>query len=190
MKNISILIKKIVIVIYLINTRYIVNFIKKKNYRPKCFVISFLIFSFFLDLWLFDFKLETSLFLLNTLPVYITYSKKFKASWRIGPHNSDILSIIFGSLLGTSKAEIKKDILPSNPVIPTLAPEVVGVRNGTRITFFQEGMHVTYLFWLHNQLQRLDYCKPTVPKINKRLGKKGKLLKNISFHTWTYTSFD
>jgi hypothetical protein len=189
MKNLSKLNKKIVIVIYLINTRYIVNFIKK-NYRPKCFVISFLIFSFYWGLCKGDLNLETSIFWLNTLPVYKTYSKKIQASCRIGPHNSDILSIIFGSLLGKGKAEIKNDILPSNQLIQSSTQKVVGVRNGTRITFFQEGLHVTYLFWLHNKLQRLGYCKPTLPKIKKRLGKKGKLLKNISFHTWTYTSFD
>jgi ubiquinol-cytochrome c reductase cytochrome b subunit len=89
---------------------------------------------------------------------------------RIGPHSRDIISIIFGSLLGEGDVEIKKD--------------------GTRITFFQEAMHVKYLLWLHNQLATAGYCNPTVPTIGKRLGKKGKVRKTIRFVTWTYTSFD
>jgi hypothetical protein len=46
---------------------------------------------------------------------------------RIGPHSRDIISIIFGSLLGGGYAERIKN------------------GNGTRIAFFQEAMHVKYL---------------------------------------------
>lgn len=46
---------------------------------------------------------------------------------RIGPHNREIISIIFGSLLGDAHAEQRNS------------------GNGTRITFFQEGKHVKYL---------------------------------------------
>lgn len=136
---------------------------------PKCLVISFLIISFSLDLWQSDIKgLET--YLLYTLPVYNMCSK-IKSDMRIGPHNRDIISVIFGSLLGEGTAERKPG-------------------SGTQFTFFQEAIHVKYLLWLHNQLQTWGYCKSTVPTITKKLGKKGKIRKNIRFHTWTYTSFD
>jgi len=104
------------------------------------------------------------------LPLNTTSHNKIKGDKRIGPHSIDIISIIFGSLLGGGDVERKKD--------------------GTRITFFQEAMHVKYLLWLHNQLAIRGYCNPTVPAIGKRLGKKGKVRKTIRFATWTYTSFD
>jgi len=47
---------------------------------------------------------------------------------RIGPHNIDILSIIFGSLLGDAYAEYRKQ------------------GKGTRISFMQEASHLTYLY--------------------------------------------
>lgn len=52
---------------------------------------------------------------------------KIRADRRIGPHNKLILNIIFGSLLGDGHAERR----------------IKG--NGTRITFYQEGSHVSYL---------------------------------------------
>lgn len=104
------------------------------------------------------------------MPLNSTFINKIKGDKRIGPHSIDIISIIFGSLLGEGDVERKKD--------------------GTRITFFQEAMHVKYLHWLHNQLAIWGYCNPTVPIIDKRLGKKGKVRKIIRFATWTYSSFD
>jgi hypothetical protein len=62
---------------------------------------------------------------LLTLPLNTTSHNKIKGDKRIGPHSIDIISIIFGSLLGEGDVERKKD--------------------GTRITFFQEAMHVKYL---------------------------------------------
>ena len=53
--------------------------------------------------------------------------KKIRANLRIGPHNKDILSILFGSLLGDAHAEFRLK------------------GNGTRISFYQEGSHVSYL---------------------------------------------
>lgn len=136
----------------------------------KCRVINFLIISFFVRQYFNCCQsiIKTSLFL--TMSLNSTFIKKIKGDKRIGPHSIDILSIIFGSLLGGGDLERKKD--------------------GTRITFFQEAMHVKYLLWLHNKLATWGYCNPTVPTIGKRLGKKGKVRKIIRFATWTYTSFD
>jgi hypothetical protein len=72
-----------------------------------------------------------SFFNIHTLHVF--YIKKtsnlirIPADKRIGPHNKDILSIISGSLLGDGHAERR----------------IQG--KGTRITFYQEGSHVSYL---------------------------------------------
>jgi ubiquinol-cytochrome c reductase cytochrome b subunit len=53
---------------------------------------------------------------------------RIRALKRIGPHNLKILSIIFGSLLGDSHAEYRKQ------------------GKGTRISFMQEASHLTYLY--------------------------------------------
>lgn len=98
--------------------------------------------------------------------------KRLRSDKRIGPHNFDIVSIIFGSLLGDSHAEYRSQ------------------GKGTRITFYQEYTHTTYLIWLHNLISELGYSNPTIPKIQTRLGNKGNIRKIIRFKTWTYSSFN
>lgn len=95
-----------------------------------------------------------------------------RASLRIGPHNKDILSIIFGSLLGDAHGEFRSK----------------GI--GTRISFYQESSHLAYILWLHNLIGELGYCNPRIPTIQTRLGKKGIVRKTVRFHTWTYSSFN
>lgn len=106
------------------------------------------------------------------MPLLTTGKNKIKGINRIGPHDISIYSIIFGSLLGDAHAERRKG----------------GV--GTRISFYQESTHVTYLLWLHNQLASKGYCHENLPVITTRLGKKGVVRKIVRFHTWTYTSFN
>jgi hypothetical protein len=91
--------------------------------------------------------------------------QKIRANLRIGPHNKDILSILFGSLLGDAQAEFRLK------------------GNGTRISFYQEGSHVSYLIWLHKMISDLGYCNTKLPKITTRLGKKGVVRKIIRFKT-------
>jgi ubiquinol-cytochrome c reductase cytochrome b subunit len=115
------------------------------------------------------------LFLILILLVNLTTDKvynKIKGYYRIGPHNKDIYSIIFGSLLGDGHAEKR----------------ALGI--GTRISFYQEESHVEYILFLHSILSKAGYCNIKIPVINKRLGIKGKLRKVVRFHTWTYTSFN
>lgn len=81
------------------------------------------------------------------------------------PHNIDILSLIFGSLLGEAQAEKK---IPGT---------------GTRITFYQEGLHVKYILFLHKMFSDLGYCNPKIPVITTRLGRKGKIIKMVRFST-------
>ena len=97
---------------------------------------------------------------------------RLKGIYRIGPHNEEVLSVIFGSLLGDAHAEKR----------------LLGV--GTKISFFQEAVHVVYIFYLHTILSELGYCNPKVPVVTSRLGTKGKLRKRVRFSTWTYTSFN
>lgn len=89
---------------------------------------------------------------------------------RIGPHNKDILSIIYGSLLGDGYAEKHG--------------------NGTRISFYQEHSHKYYLFWLHNYFSEKGYCNSKLPKIQTRLAENGKIRYITRFKTYTYTSFN
>jgi ubiquinol-cytochrome c reductase cytochrome b subunit len=90
---------------------------------------------------------------------------KIKGTYRIGPHNKDILSIIFGSLLGDAHAEKR----------------TLGI--GTRISFFQEETHLNYIYFLHNILSQAGYCNSKIPISRKRLGVKGKVRKIVRFHT-------
>ena len=114
-------------------------------------------------------------FLVLITPIYFGVEPKIsrlKGIYRIGPHNIDVISIIFGSLLGDAHAEKRLRGL------------------GTRISFFQEGVHVEYLLYLHKLLSELGYCNSKVPIVTNRLGTKGKIRKIIRFSTWTYTSFN
>jgi ubiquinol-cytochrome c reductase cytochrome b subunit len=90
-------------------------------------------------------------------------SKKIKGIYRIGPHNLEIISIIYGSLLGDAHAE--KRVC------------------GTRISFYQEDTHLKYIYYLHNLLEKGGYCNNVLPAIKTRLGIKGKIRKVIRFHT-------
>jgi len=94
----------------------------------------------------------------------ITYNK-LNGSTRIGPHNIDILSIIYGSLLGDAHGEKR----------------LAGL--GTRITFYQEGSHLKYILYLHNLFSQLGYCSDNIPVIQERLVKGGKVRKTARFST-------
>lgn len=101
------------------------------------------------------------------LPFYVSNTRAIK---RIGPHNQNIISIIFGSLLGDGYAEKHG--------------------NGTRICFQQEGSHSSYLLWFHQNIANLGYCKQSIPKFSSRLAKNGKLRTVLRFQTYTFSSFD
>lgn len=108
------------------------------------------------------------------ISIYIkdSLAKRVRAMARVGAHNKDILSIIYGSLLGDSHAECR-----------TLG-------HGTRFSFVQEATHKEYLLWLHNLISNLGYCSSNIPKIQTRLGTNGRLRYIVRFHTFTYSSFN
>jgi len=93
---------------------------------------------------------------------------RIPSNLRVGPHNSDILSIIYGALLGDAHAELR-DL-------------------GTRVSFYHEAIHSEYLVWLHAQVSAHGYCTPSIPAITQRLGVGGKIRQIIRFHTFTYSS--
>jgi ubiquinol-cytochrome c reductase cytochrome b subunit len=106
--------------------------------------------------------------LLLITPIYLNNKpkvRKLKGIYRIGVHNKDIISIIFGSLLGNSQSEKR----------------LLGV--GTRFSFYQEAVHVEYMLFLHKLLSELGYCNSKLPIITTRLGSKGKIRKIIRFST-------
>lgn len=105
-------------------------------------------------------------------PISSPVTKRSHVNNLIGPLNTDIISIIYGSMLGDAHAERRAG----------------GV--GTRILFFQESSHQDYLLYLHSLVANLQYCSATVPVISTRLGSKGRLRQVIRFSTWTYTSFN
>ena len=112
---------------------------------------------------------------IKAIPVLLSDGKlanRIKAYNRVGPHNTDILSIVYGTLLGDSHAEYRAQ------------------GNGTRLTFYQEAFHVEYLLWLHAQVSLMGYCNAAVPKIQTRLALGGKIRNVIRFRTFTYTSFN
>lgn len=99
-------------------------------------------------------------------------SVRLRAEKRVGPHNHDIMSIIYGSLLGDAHAEQR------------------AAGNGTRISFYQESSHSEYLLWLHGLIMNLGYCSLNVPKIALRIAPNGNIRYIIRFSTFTYSSFN
>jgi len=117
-----------------------------------------------------NFSEELTITILNSTTLFNI--GRMKANKRIGPHNKDILSIIYGGLLGDAHAEKRS------------------TGNGTRISFYQEGSHGSYLIWLHQKVSDLGYCNPILPEIKTRLGSKGIVRKIIRFHTFTFSSLN
>ena len=135
-----------------------------------------------MSLWGFLLKPQMFKYLLFVLLILLINSFNFdidnlkktrlKGIYRIGPHNKEIIDIIFGSLLGDAHAEKRLN----------------GV--GTRISFSQENKHIEYVLWLHKKFSDLNYCNPKIPTISTRLGIGGKLRKIARFSTWTYTNLN
>lgn len=97
-------------------------------------------------------------------------SSKIRSIKRIGPHNIEIYSIIFGSLLGDGFMEKHGE--------------------GSRLCFQQEGSHSSYLYWLHQYICQLGYCNKIIPQITTRLDTHGKIRQVLRFKTFTFSSFN
>lgn len=95
---------------------------------------------------------------------------KIKSYQRIGPHNIDVLSVIFGCLLGDAYAEYRC--------------------GSTRICFQQESSNASYLYGLHSFFAKRGYCSPQKPKLQTRVGNRGKIRYVLRFKTWSFKSFN
>ena len=106
-------------------------------------------------------SLSTKISLAFILPNY-------KPKSRIGPHNSDIYSVLVGGLLGDCHA----DRLPSG---------------GVRFIFKQSEVHKDYLFWLYHFFNERGYCSNNLPKKHsQKLG--DKIFYFYQFNTYSYSS--
>ena len=97
---------------------------------------------------------------------------RLRSLYRIGPHNKEVLSVIFGSLLGDCHAEKRLKGL------------------ATRFSFNQESSHIEYIYFLHEFFSIRGYCNSKKPIQKTRLGFGGKVRKVARFSTFTYISFN
>ena len=87
-------------------------------------------------------------------PLSVDSKLKLGSNHRIGPHNTDIISIIIGSVLGDSHLEKRNKGL------------------GTRIISEQSNTNVEYLMYFHSYLSIRGYCNPQKPKLHTRIKKR------------------
>lgn len=87
-----------------------------------------------------------------------------------GPHNIDICSLIFGSLLGDSYAEKRC--------------------GSTRFILQQEESNVSYLMWFHQYLATRGYCSAEKPKLKIRIGANGKVRFYFRVRTYSFASLN
>lgn len=92
-----------------------------------------------------------------------------KSNRRIGPHNKDVISFLFGAILSDAQAERHG--------------------NGTRIVLQQESSNMEFLTWYNEFLAKRGYTSYNT-KILSRQGKGGKKRFYSKCQTWTYTSFN
>jgi len=96
--------------------------------------------------------------------------KRILAIQRIGPHNYDIICVIFGTLLGDSYAEKRA--------------------NSTRIHFSQESTNKEHLQALWTFFMERGYCSEKKPILQKRIGLNQSTRLFFRFKTFSYTSFN
>lgn len=89
-----------------------------------------------------------------------------RKNWQ-GPHNLDILSLFFGTLLGDSHSELRSE-------------------KSVRLSFQQENSNCEYLFWFHKYIAERGYCSIIKPKLYKRIGAKGRIRFYYRINTYSY----
>jgi hypothetical protein len=94
---------------------------------------------------------------------------------RIGPHNLNILSLIFAHLLGDAYAEKDKR------------------GHGINIKFYYSAqVNKEYALYAHSLISGLGYSSSNIPKVQIRNNTKGPepLRSIIRFNTFTFSSFN
>jgi ubiquinol-cytochrome c reductase cytochrome b subunit len=97
---------------------------------------------------------------------------KIHSHKRIGPHNIDILQIMYGTLLGDGHLEKRSK----------------GI--GTRLILEQTSRNVEYLMWLYNQFFLRGYCTNSKPKLFTRIMKNNTVYYGYKFNTFTFSSLN
>jgi hypothetical protein len=101
----------------------------------------------------------------------IFFHTRCRAINRIGPHNTDIISTIFGLLLGDGYA-------------------INRTGEGVRISIKQSIIHKEYLFSLYEFFFLRGYCSNLIPrKYNRTIKGINKIYSGYEFNTFTFRSF-
>ena len=97
--------------------------------------------------------------------------KPCRAASSYSVHNLDVLSLLFGSLLGDSWAECRN-------------------KNTSSIRFIlqQENSNVAYLCWFHQYLALRGYCSPKTPKKYTRISSKNKVRYYYKIATYSFSN--
>jgi ubiquinol-cytochrome c reductase cytochrome b subunit len=96
-----------------------------------------------------------------------------RSNQRIGPHDYNVLCIIFGSMLGDGYANLRTQ----------------NYGNTVRFSFKQSFVHKDYLFYLYKFFLLRGYCSNLEPRIYKRRIKGyNKIYQGYEFMTYSFTS--
>ncbi len=107
--------------------------------------------------------------ILDYLGLILVQKNLLKSIERIGPHNFDVLCVLFGSLLGDGYAVLRQQIYGQT----------------VRFSFKQSIVHKEYLFYLYNFVWSRGYCSDNEPRLYKRY------IKNIdnTYYGYEFNSF-
>ena len=86
------------------------------------------------------------------------------------PHHIDVLSMLFGCLLGDGHGEIRSK------------------KRTVRFSLQQENSNVEYLMWFHKFLASRGYCCMKQPKLYKRIGKRNKVRFYYRINTYSFAN--
>ncbi len=96
-----------------------------------------------------------------------------RSNQRIGPHDYDVLCIIFGSMLGDGYANLRTQ----------------NYGNTVRFSFKQSFVHKDYLFYLYKFFLLRGYCSNLEPRIyTRRIKGYNKIYQGYEFMTYSFTS--
>nr|QKQ12913.1 Cox2 [Sparassis crispa] len=99
------------------------------------------------------------------------FHSRSRAMYRIGPHNIDVISVIFGLLLGDGYASNRSG-------------------EGVRISIKQSIIHKEYLFSLYYFFFNRGYCSNLEPrKYTRTIKGIDKIYYGYEFNTYTFRSF-
>ena len=98
---------------------------------------------------------------------------KIPSHQRIGPHNYDVISILFGSILGDGHIEKRSK------------------KGGSRFKLIKSNSNVEYLKSFHSFFSERGYCNTKKPKLIKRpVGFRKKPGYEYNINTYTFLSFN